>query len=193
MRWLQPGDFTHPLHAGLWQCLVAMTRSDTPVGPVTVLAACFGLEAKTPERSPQSAVACPPRVDPAEASSALVVVATPQLKGCDGLRDPQGAETAGPRKLRAEREGYFRLVQMGLVVVLGAWVEAQAGLHDPVEGGVGLPVQGGVGLPVAAAVEATVLPSARGTLDGLTPHSAAKDASLYRRCRFSASLQAAAL
>ncbi|MGY4957904.1 DnaB-like helicase N-terminal domain-containing protein [Streptomyces nigrescens] len=37
MRWLQPGDFTHPLHAGLWQCLVALTRRGTPVDPVTVL------------------------------------------------------------------------------------------------------------------------------------------------------------
>ncbi|MFJ4533997.1 DnaB-like helicase N-terminal domain-containing protein [Streptomyces nigrescens] len=37
MRWLQPDDFTHPLHAGLWQCLVALTRRDTPVAPVTVL------------------------------------------------------------------------------------------------------------------------------------------------------------
>ncbi|WP_159468749.1 DnaB-like helicase N-terminal domain-containing protein [Streptomyces caniferus] len=37
MRWLQPDDFTHPLHAGLWQCLVALTRRDTPVDPVTVL------------------------------------------------------------------------------------------------------------------------------------------------------------
>jgi hypothetical protein len=26
----------------------------------------------------------------------LVVVATPQFKGCDGLRDPQGPNTAGP-------------------------------------------------------------------------------------------------
>ncbi|MCL7493827.1 replicative DNA helicase [Streptomyces sp. MCA2] len=37
MRWLQPDDFTHPLHAGLWQCLVALTRRNTPVDPVTVL------------------------------------------------------------------------------------------------------------------------------------------------------------
>lgn len=37
MRWLQPGDFTHPLHAGLWQCLVALTRRNTPVDPVTIM------------------------------------------------------------------------------------------------------------------------------------------------------------
>ncbi len=46
-------------------------------------------------------------------------------------------------------------------VRLGARVKAQAGLHDP--------VQGGVGLSVAAAVEATVLPRARGSLDGADP------------------------
>ncbi|WP_328381812.1 DnaB-like helicase N-terminal domain-containing protein [Streptomyces sp. NBC_00400] len=34
---MQPDDFTHPLHAGLWQCLVALTRRDTPVDPVTAL------------------------------------------------------------------------------------------------------------------------------------------------------------
>ncbi|MFC5032827.1 replicative DNA helicase [Streptomyces sp. So13.3] len=37
MRWLTPGDFTHPLHAGLWQCLNALIRRDTPVDPVTLL------------------------------------------------------------------------------------------------------------------------------------------------------------
>ena len=37
MRWLTSGDFTHPLHAGLWQCLTALTRRGTPVDPVTVL------------------------------------------------------------------------------------------------------------------------------------------------------------
>ncbi|MCZ4103743.1 DnaB-like helicase N-terminal domain-containing protein [Streptomyces sp. H39-C1] len=37
MRWLTPGDFTQPLHAGLWQCLNALTRRDTPVDPVTLL------------------------------------------------------------------------------------------------------------------------------------------------------------
>ncbi|MCZ4103057.1 DnaB-like helicase N-terminal domain-containing protein [Streptomyces sp. H39-C1] len=37
MRWLTPGDFTHPLHAGLWQCLTTLIRRDTPVDPVTVL------------------------------------------------------------------------------------------------------------------------------------------------------------
>ncbi|MGY3678336.1 DnaB-like helicase N-terminal domain-containing protein [Streptomyces sp. TE33382] len=37
MRWLTPGDFTHPLHAGLWQCLTALARRGTPVDPLTVL------------------------------------------------------------------------------------------------------------------------------------------------------------
>ncbi|WP_407549072.1 DnaB-like helicase N-terminal domain-containing protein [Streptomyces sp. Pv4-95] len=37
MRWLTPDDFTHPLHAGLWQCLITLTRRGTPVDPVTVL------------------------------------------------------------------------------------------------------------------------------------------------------------
>ncbi|MFD9601261.1 DnaB-like helicase N-terminal domain-containing protein [Streptomyces sp. NPDC059970] len=37
MRWLTPGDFTHSLHAGLWQCLTALTRRGTPVDPMTVL------------------------------------------------------------------------------------------------------------------------------------------------------------
>ncbi len=37
MRWLTPGDFTHPLHAGLWQCLTTLTRRHAPVDPVTVL------------------------------------------------------------------------------------------------------------------------------------------------------------
>jgi replicative DNA helicase len=37
MRWLSPDDFTHPLHAGLWQCLTALTRRRAPVDPVTVL------------------------------------------------------------------------------------------------------------------------------------------------------------
>ncbi|GHE99595.1 hypothetical protein GCM10018772_25010 [Streptomyces fumanus] len=36
-RWLVPGDFTHPLHAGLWQCLSALARRQEPVDPVTVL------------------------------------------------------------------------------------------------------------------------------------------------------------
>lgn len=35
MRWLTPGDFTHPLHAGLWQCLTTMARRGTPIDPVT--------------------------------------------------------------------------------------------------------------------------------------------------------------
>ncbi|MFD9967749.1 DnaB-like helicase N-terminal domain-containing protein [Streptomyces sp. NPDC059011] len=37
MRWLTPDDFTHPLHAGLWQCLTALTRRRALVDPVTVL------------------------------------------------------------------------------------------------------------------------------------------------------------
>ncbi|WP_019070539.1 DnaB-like helicase N-terminal domain-containing protein [Streptomyces hokutonensis] len=36
-RWLIPEDFTQPLHAGLWQCLTALTRRQEPVDPVTVL------------------------------------------------------------------------------------------------------------------------------------------------------------
>ncbi|WP_442819026.1 hypothetical protein [Streptomyces sp. NBC_01235] len=39
----------------------------------------------------------------------------------------------------------------------------------------------GVGLTVAATVEATELPTSRGALDGMTPHSVAKDASLSSR------------
>ncbi|MFI6808136.1 DnaB-like helicase N-terminal domain-containing protein [Streptomyces luteogriseus] len=37
MRWLSADDFTHPLHAGLWQCLTALTRRRAPIDPVTVL------------------------------------------------------------------------------------------------------------------------------------------------------------
>ncbi|MFD5583253.1 hypothetical protein CFC35_10555 [Streptomyces sp. FBKL.4005] len=37
MRWLTPEDFTHPLHAGLWQCLTALVRRNVPVDPVTVI------------------------------------------------------------------------------------------------------------------------------------------------------------
>lgn len=37
MRWLTVHDFTHPLHAGLWQCLTSLTRRGAPVNPVTVL------------------------------------------------------------------------------------------------------------------------------------------------------------
>ncbi|WP_221351217.1 DnaB-like helicase N-terminal domain-containing protein [Streptomyces beigongshangae] len=36
-RWLLPGDFTQPLHAGLWRCLTALDRRHEPVDPVTVL------------------------------------------------------------------------------------------------------------------------------------------------------------
>ncbi|MFD5898546.1 DnaB-like helicase N-terminal domain-containing protein [Streptomyces sp. NPDC060366] len=37
MWWLTPGDFTHPLHAGLWQCLTTLSRRGTPIDPITVL------------------------------------------------------------------------------------------------------------------------------------------------------------
>ncbi|WSQ12888.1 replicative DNA helicase [Streptomyces sp. NBC_01231] len=37
MRWLSAEDFTHPLRAGLWQCLTTLTRRRTPVDPMTVL------------------------------------------------------------------------------------------------------------------------------------------------------------
>ncbi|PIM71299.1 replicative DNA helicase [Streptomyces sp. JV178] len=37
IRWLTADDFTHPLHAGLWQCLTTLTRRRAPVDPVTVL------------------------------------------------------------------------------------------------------------------------------------------------------------
>ncbi|MBN3933032.1 replicative DNA helicase [Streptomyces verrucosisporus] len=37
MRWLTAEDFTHPLHAGLWRCLTALTRRRAPIDPVTVL------------------------------------------------------------------------------------------------------------------------------------------------------------
>ncbi|MEU5833008.1 DnaB-like helicase N-terminal domain-containing protein [Streptomyces diacarni] len=37
IRWLSTDDFTQPLHAGLWQCLNALTRRSAPVDPVTVL------------------------------------------------------------------------------------------------------------------------------------------------------------
>ncbi|MFJ4688853.1 DnaB-like helicase N-terminal domain-containing protein [Streptomyces sp. NPDC088789] len=37
VRWLVPEDFTHPLHAGLWQCLTALARRHEPIDPVTIL------------------------------------------------------------------------------------------------------------------------------------------------------------
>lgn len=37
MRWLQPDDFTLPLHATVWQCLTTLERNGEPVDPVTVL------------------------------------------------------------------------------------------------------------------------------------------------------------
>ncbi|MFH9969550.1 hypothetical protein ACH4PR_51420 [Streptomyces mirabilis] len=60
------------------------------------------------------------------------------------------------------------LLDPALVVALGARFDPQAGEHDAVERG--------IGLTITAAVEATELRST-----GLTPHKAAKDASLSRR------------
>ncbi|MDL2075714.1 DnaB-like helicase N-terminal domain-containing protein [Streptomyces sp. GXMU-J15] len=37
MRWLQPDDFTLPLHATVWQCLTALVHNGEPVDQVTVL------------------------------------------------------------------------------------------------------------------------------------------------------------
>ncbi|MFJ9085742.1 DnaB-like helicase N-terminal domain-containing protein [Streptomyces sp. NPDC102384] len=37
MRWLQPDDFTLPLHAAVWQCLTALVRNGEPVDCITVL------------------------------------------------------------------------------------------------------------------------------------------------------------
>ncbi|MBB5938629.1 DnaB-like helicase N-terminal domain-containing protein [Streptomyces zagrosensis] len=37
VRWLLPDDLIRPLHAGLWQCLTALTRRREPIDPVTVL------------------------------------------------------------------------------------------------------------------------------------------------------------
>ncbi|MFD7017477.1 DnaB-like helicase N-terminal domain-containing protein [Streptomyces sp. NPDC059928] len=37
MRWLQPDDFTLPLHATVWQCLTALVHNGEPVDPVTLL------------------------------------------------------------------------------------------------------------------------------------------------------------
>ncbi|MFI5980539.1 DnaB-like helicase N-terminal domain-containing protein [Streptomyces sp. NPDC051555] len=37
MRWLQPGDFTLPLHAALFHCVWALAHRGDPVDPVTVL------------------------------------------------------------------------------------------------------------------------------------------------------------
>ncbi|MFD4118633.1 DnaB-like helicase N-terminal domain-containing protein [Streptomyces niveus] len=36
MRWLTPGDLTHPLHAMLWRCLSTMARRGASIDPVTV-------------------------------------------------------------------------------------------------------------------------------------------------------------
>jgi hypothetical protein len=66
-----------------------------------------------------------------------------------------------PGRIALEASDYLApglaLLAATFVVVLGARVDAQAGLHDP--------VQGRVSLAVAAAVETTVLPTARGTLN----------------------------
>ncbi|MEU6612094.1 DnaB-like helicase N-terminal domain-containing protein [Streptomyces shenzhenensis] len=37
MRWLTAHDFTHPLHAGLWQCLNTLIRRSAAIDPVTLL------------------------------------------------------------------------------------------------------------------------------------------------------------
>ncbi|MEU3964837.1 DnaB-like helicase N-terminal domain-containing protein [Streptomyces buecherae] len=37
MRWLSAGDFTHPLHAGLWRSLTTLLRRGEPIDPVTIL------------------------------------------------------------------------------------------------------------------------------------------------------------
>ncbi|MFE6979284.1 DnaB-like helicase N-terminal domain-containing protein [Streptomyces sp. NPDC057682] len=37
VRWLLPDDLILPLHAGLWECLIALARRKEPVDPVTVL------------------------------------------------------------------------------------------------------------------------------------------------------------
>jgi replicative DNA helicase len=37
MRWLSSDDFTHALHAGLWQCLTALALRRAAIDPVTVL------------------------------------------------------------------------------------------------------------------------------------------------------------
>ncbi|MFJ5840255.1 DnaB-like helicase N-terminal domain-containing protein [Streptomyces shenzhenensis] len=37
MRWLTVHDFTHPLHAGLWQCLTTLIRRSAAIDPVTLL------------------------------------------------------------------------------------------------------------------------------------------------------------
>lgn len=37
MRWLQAGDFAHPLHGALFQCVTALMRRGNPVDPITVL------------------------------------------------------------------------------------------------------------------------------------------------------------
>ena len=52
MRWLTAQDFTKPLHAGLWECLMALTRRGTPVDPVTVLWEAQHKGLLTPETEP---------------------------------------------------------------------------------------------------------------------------------------------
>ncbi|MFE7358789.1 DnaB-like helicase N-terminal domain-containing protein [Streptomyces sp. NPDC057543] len=37
MRWLQSGDFAHPLHGALFQCVTALVHRGDPVDPITVL------------------------------------------------------------------------------------------------------------------------------------------------------------
>ncbi|MFD4767279.1 DnaB-like helicase N-terminal domain-containing protein [Streptomyces niveus] len=66
MRWLVPGDFTHPLHAGLWQCLTTLSRSGTPIDPVTVLweAQCHGIAGTAEPRELLGLLSDPDGCDP---------------------------------------------------------------------------------------------------------------------------------
>ncbi|WSQ14028.1 replicative DNA helicase [Streptomyces sp. NBC_01231] len=52
MRWLTAQDLTHPLHAGLWQCLTTLTRRSAPVDSVTVLWEAQQKGLLTPDISP---------------------------------------------------------------------------------------------------------------------------------------------
>ncbi|MFG2934401.1 hypothetical protein [Streptomyces sp. NPDC048282] len=85
MRWLIPEDFTHPLYAGLRQCLTALARRNEPVDPVTVL-----WEAQ--QRALRRASWPPPTAsgqieayagDPAHSPFQLVVGARRSLAGID--------------------------------------------------------------------------------------------------------------
>lgn len=66
-----------------------------------------------------------------------MVVATPQLKGCDGLQDPGGLGPQGSKKLTREREAYFLLMRQGVselcgpIADLGERAAAGFGLTSP--------------------------------------------------------------